>query len=128
MKFAAAPLLGSDIGDGFGEVPAMAVEVLNVVLALAVGLVLRFSQDDGAVPSRPLAMILSVFDADLNDVRVVGHNIPFGYGEAAISGFHLDAVIRNAQPDREAEGLCQPISCYTGIGIIEYWNHDAGRH
>jgi len=36
---------------------------------------------------------LSIFDANLNDVRVVGYHIAFGNGEAAIAGFHLDAVI-----------------------------------
>jgi len=29
MKLAAAPIFGSDIGDGFGKVPAVAVEVLD---------------------------------------------------------------------------------------------------
>jgi hypothetical protein len=46
MKYTAAPFLGSDIGDGFGEVPAVAVKVLSVVLTLAI-LVLGFGQDDG---------------------------------------------------------------------------------
>ena len=105
MKCTAAPFLGSDIGDGFGEVPAVAVKILNVVLALSIGLILRFSQDDGAVPSRALAVPPDIFDANLNDVRFVGYHIAFGDGEAAVAGLHLDAVIGYAKTDSEAKGL-----------------------
>jgi hypothetical protein len=103
MKCSAAPFLGSDIGDGFGEVPAMAAKVLSVVLALSIGLILRLSQDDGTVPSRTLAVTLSIFDPNLNDVRIVGYYIAFGDREAAVAGFHLNAVIGDAKTDREAE-------------------------
>ncbi len=105
MKCTVAPFLGSDIGDGFGEVPAMAAKVLSVVLALSIGLVLRFSQDDGTVHSRARAVTPSIFDANLNDVTIVGHHIAFGDGEAAVAGFHLDAVIRDAKTDSETKGL-----------------------
>ena len=37
MKCTAAPFLRSDVGDSFGEVPAMATKVGSVVWALAVG-------------------------------------------------------------------------------------------
>ena len=105
MKCAAAPFLGGDIGDRFGEVPAVAVKVLSVVLALPIGLVLRLSQDDGTVLSCALAVTLSIFDANLNDVRIVGYHIAFGDGEAAVTGFHLDAVIGDAETDSEAKSL-----------------------
>ena len=42
MKRTATPLFGGDIGDGFGEVQAVAVKILGIVL-FAVGMVLRFS-------------------------------------------------------------------------------------
>ncbi len=105
MKCTAAPFLGSDIGDGFGEVPAVAAKVLSVVLALSIGLVLRFTKDDGTVPSRTLAVTLSIFDANLNDVRIVGYHIAFGDGEAAVAGFHLDAVVGDAKTDSEGKSL-----------------------
>ncbi len=105
MKCTAAPFLGSDIGDGFGKAPAVAVKVLGVVLTLAVGLVFRFSQDDGTVPPRALAVARSIFDANLNDVRIVGYDVAFGDGEAAITGFHLDAVIGNAKTNSKAKNL-----------------------
>ena len=85
MKCAAAPLFGSDIGEGFRKVPAVSVKVLSVVLALAIGVVLGFRQDDGAVLSRSLAVTPRIFDANLNDVRVVGDHVAFGDGEAAAS-------------------------------------------
>jgi hypothetical protein len=47
----------------------------------------------------------SIFDADLNDVRIVGHDAAFSDGKAAIAGLHLDAVIRNAQTNGAAKGL-----------------------
>ncbi len=105
MKCTPAPFFGSDIGNGLGKVPAVAVKVLSVVLALAIGLVLRFGQDDGTVLSRPLAVTLRIFDANLNDVRVIGHHVAFGDGKAAIAGFHLDAVIGDAETDGEAKGF-----------------------
>ena len=61
MKCATAPVFGSDIGDGFGEVPTMAVEILSVVLALAVGMVLRFAQNRGAVLASALFRRAAVF-------------------------------------------------------------------
>lgn len=128
MKGTVAPLFGSDIGDGFGEVPAVAVKVLSVVLALAIGLILRFSQDDGSVLPRAFAVSVGIFDTNLNDVRMVGRHTSLGDGEAALAGSHLDAVIGDAEPDGEAKGLCQPISCRRGVGINEHRNHGAGRH
>jgi hypothetical protein len=66
---------------------------------------LGFRQDDGTILSRSLAVTLSIFDANLNDVRVVGRHISFGDGEATLPGFHLDAVISDAEADGEAKGL-----------------------
>jgi hypothetical protein len=73
MKCTAAPFFGSNIGDGFGEVPAVAVKVLSIVLALAIRLDLRFTQDDGPVLPRALAVTRCIFDTNLNDVRIVGY-------------------------------------------------------
>jgi hypothetical protein len=39
---------------------------------------------------------LSIFDAKLNDVQVVGYHVAFGESEAAFAGFHLDAVVGRA--------------------------------
>jgi hypothetical protein len=105
MKCTAAPFFWSDIGDGLRKVPAMATKVLSVVLALAIGLVLRFRQDDGTVLSRSFAVALSIFDANLHDVRVIGYHVAFGDGEAAIAGLHLDAVIGDAETDGEGKSL-----------------------
>jgi hypothetical protein len=105
MKRTAAPFFRSDVGDGFGEVPSVAKQVLSIVLALAIGLVFRLSQDEGSVLSRTLAVTLGILDSDLNDVRVVRRNLSFGDGEATVSGFHLDAVVGNAQTDSKAERL-----------------------
>ena len=105
MKSTPAPFLGGDIGDGFGEVPTVPIKVLSVVLALAIGLVLGFSQDDGTILPRALAVSVSISNADLNYVRIIGHDVAFGDREAALAGFHLDAVIGDAKTDREAKGL-----------------------
>jgi hypothetical protein len=83
----------------------MAAKVLSVILALAIGLVFRFRQDDGTVLSRSLAVPLSIFDANLNDVRVVGYHVAFGDSEAAIASLHLDAVIGDAETDGEGKSL-----------------------
>jgi len=128
MKYTAAPFFGSDIGDGLRKVPTVAAKVLSVVLALAIGLVLGFRQDDGTVLSRSLTMTLSIFDANLNDVRIVRCHVAFGDGEAAIAGFHLDAVIGDAETDGEAKSLRQPIGRCAGVGVNEHRNYDTGRH
>ena len=72
MNRTVTPLFGSDIPDGFGKVPAMAVKVLSVVLALAIGLVLGFGEDDGSVVPRAFAVTVGIFDTNLNDLRIVG--------------------------------------------------------
>ena len=105
MKCTAAPFLGSDIGYGFGEIPAVSIEILSVILALAIGLVLGFSQDDGAVPPCALAVTVYIFDANLNHLRIVGYRAAFRNGEAAIAGLHLYAVIGDAETDCEAKSL-----------------------
>jgi hypothetical protein len=105
MKLTGAPFFGSDIGDGFGEVPMVAVKVPSVVLALAVGLILGFGQDDGTILPRALAVTFSIFDANLDDVRLVGYHVTFSDGKAAITGLHLDAVIGDAETGREAKSL-----------------------
>jgi hypothetical protein len=128
MKCTIAPFFGSDIGYGFGKVPAVAVKILSVVLALAVGLLLRFSQDDGSILSCAVAVTFSIFDANLNDVRIVGRHSSFGDGEAALAGLHLDAVIGDAETDGEAKGFRKPIGCRRGVGINEHRNHGAGRN
>ena len=128
MKFAAAPILGSDIGDGFGEIPTVAVKILNVVLALAIGVFFGFGQDHGAVLSRALAMAVRVFNANLNRLRMVGHNFSFGDGEAAIPGLHLDAVIGDAKADPEAEGLREPIGSRGGVRVNKNGDDGAGRN
>jgi len=97
-------------------------------LALAIGLVLGFSQDDGTVPPRALAVTFSIFEADLNYVRIVGHHVAFGDREAAIAGFHLDAVIGDAKTDSEPKSLGQPIGGCPRVGVYEYRNDNAGRH
>ena len=105
MKFAAAPVLRSDIGDRLSEVPAVTVKILRVVLALAVRMVLRLREDHGAVLSRALTMRPGIFDSNLHTLRVVRRCISFADGEATLPGLHLDAVIGNAQADCEAKSL-----------------------
>jgi len=105
MKYTAAPFLGSNIGNGFGEVPAVAVKILSIVLALAIGLLFGFSQDDGSVLPGAITVTLGIFDANLNDVRIVGRDVPFGDGETALARFHLDAVIGDAEADSETKSL-----------------------
>lgn len=128
MKCTVTPLFWSDIGDGFSEVPAVAVKVLSVVLALTIGLILRFSQYDGSVLPRAFAVIVGMFDTNLNHLRIVGSYISFGDGEAALAGFHLDAVIGDAETDGEAKSLAQPIGGSAGIGVNEHRYHGARRH
>ena len=128
MKCTVTPLFGGDVGDGFGEVPEVAVKILSVVLALAIGVILRFSQDDGSVLARAFAVTVGIFDTNLNDVRIVGRYISFGDGEAALAGFHLDAVIGNAETDGEAKSLSQPIGGSAWIGVNEHGYHGARRH
>ena len=105
MKFSATPFLGRDVGDGFSEVPAVTVKILDVVLSLAVRMILGFTQDDGAVLPRSLAVTLGIFSANLNVLRVVGRRLAFGDSEAAIASSHLYAVIGDAQTDGEAKSL-----------------------
>lgn len=128
MKCTTAPFLGSNIGDGFGEVPTVPIEILCVVLALSIGLVLGFSQDDGTILPGALGVTFSIFDADLNYVRIIGHHVAFGDREAAVTRFHLYAVIGNAKTDSEPKSLAQPIGGCARVGVYEYWNDSAGRH
>ena len=68
MELAAAPFLRGDVGDGLGEVPAVSMKILGIVLALAVGVIFRLGQDDGPILSRTLAVTMGILDPYLNDV------------------------------------------------------------
>src|SRR5215472_4440928 len=125
MKGTAAPFFRSDIGDGFGEVPVVAVKILGIVLTLAIGLILGFSQNDGSVLSRARAVTLRILDPNLNDVRLFGRHISFGDGDAALAGLHLDTMIGNAETDSEAECLSQPIGRSARIGVYKHRYHGA---
>lgn len=128
MECTVAPLFRTDVGDSFGEIPAVTVKVLGVVLTLAVGMILRFSQDDGSVLPCAFAVTIGIFDTNLNDVRIVGRHTSFGDGEAALAGFHLDTMIGDAETDGETESLAQPIGGNAGIRVDEHWNHSTRRH
>src|SRR4051812_42135945 len=105
MKRPATPFFRRDVRDRFGEVPAVATKVLRIVLALAIGVVCRLGEGDGSMLPRTLAVTLRILDADLNDMCVVRGDRALRDGEAAVSGFHLDAVIRDTQADTKAERL-----------------------
>lgn len=96
MKRAVAPVFGSDVGNGFGEVPAVPAKVLGIVLALAVGVIAGFGQDDRSVLPRTLAVALGIFNPDLNQMRVVRRGIALSNREASLAGLHLDTVIGDA--------------------------------
>jgi hypothetical protein len=68
-------------------------------------MVFRLGQDGDTIFPSALAVGLGVLDADLNVLRVVGRDLAFSDSEAAISGFHLDAVIRDPQADGKAKRL-----------------------
>jgi len=105
MKLTAAPFLGSDIGYGFCEVPAVAVKILSVVLALAVRVVCRLAEDDGSILPRALRVALSILDTDLNDMRVVRRRNAFRDRETAFACLHLNTMVTDTKPDSEAKGL-----------------------
>jgi hypothetical protein len=128
MERTSTPFFGSDIGDGFCEVPAVAVKILSVVLALAIRLVLGFTQNDGCVLPGAFAMIIDMFDTNLNTLRIVGQFISLSNGEAALARFHLDAVIGDAESNGEAKSFSQPIGCRAGVRVNEHRNHGARRH
>ena len=128
MKCTATPIFGSDIADGFCEVPAVAVKVLSVVLPLAIRMILGFAQDDGSVLPSSVAVSFGTFDANLNALRIVGRYIAFSNGEAALARFHLDAVISDAETNCEAKSLLQPIGCRARVRVNEHRNHSARRH
>jgi len=109
MKCATTPFFRGNVGDGFGEIPTVAIEILGIVLALAVRVVLRFRQNDGPILARALTMSIGIVDADLNGMRMIGRHITFSNGEATLAGLHLYAVIGDAEAYFEAESLCQPI-------------------
>jgi hypothetical protein len=105
MKGAATPFFRCDVGNGFGEIPSVATKVTSVVLALAIRLILGFSQDNGAILPRALAVGFGIFDPDLNDVRVVRRGAAFSNREAALANLHLDMVVRDTKTNGEAKGL-----------------------
>ncbi len=109
------------------EIPVVAVEVSRVVLAFAVHVVSGFGEDDGAGLAGALAVCVRILNADLNDVRAIGHDIALGDGEAAFAGTHLNTVVGDAQADGKPERLHEPVCGGGGIRVDENGNDGAGR-
>src|SRR5579871_78315 len=128
MELPAAPFLGSNVSDRLGEIPVVPVEVPRVVLALAIWMVLRFSQDRSPILPRALAVCLRIFNANLDDVRFIRSDVALGDREASIAGFHLDTVIANPQTDTKSERFRQPIGGNARIWINDYRNDSARGH
>src|ERR1051325_7783865 len=105
MKLPAAPFLGSDIGDSFGEVPAVTVKIQRVVLPLAIRMVLRFTQNSCTILSRTFTMTLGIFNPHLHMLRIVRNHRAFSDSEAALASAHLYAVIGDAKPHCEAKSF-----------------------
>lgn len=101
------------------------MEVAGVVLAFTVRLVYGFRQNDSATVAGVFAMPPGILNANLNNMRFLGRNVAFGDREAPIPGFHLDAMIGDAQPHRETESFCKPISSRGGVRVYENWNYTA---
>ena len=106
----------------------VAVEVLSVVLSLAVLLICRFGKDDGSGLAGAIHVLPGVFYADLQGDGMVGNDVSFCDGEAAFAGVHLNAVVCDAQPDGEAEGFGEPLSCDRGVGIAQDRDDGTGRN
>ncbi len=127
MKLSATPFIGSNIGDGFGEVPAVTIKILDVVLAFAVGMILRFSQNSCTVLPCALAVTLGIFDANLNMLRVVGRHRAFGDSEAALAGAHLYAVVGDSKTNSEPKSFGEPSSSNAGVWVNQHRNHSTRR-
>ncbi len=59
---------------------------------------------------------------------MVRRNISFSDGEAAVTSFHLDAVICNTQADSEAKSFSEPIRGCSGIRINKDGDYRARRY
>src|SRR6266540_3107974 len=102
-----------DVGDRLRERPAVAAEVLGVVLPLAVRVVGRCIEDLGAGPGCPVVVTVRVLDPYEHGMRPT-----VGLGSSAVAEFDDDqcavtedelcAVVSDAQPLAEAEGLAKP--------------------
>ena len=92
------------------------MEVFGGVLAFAVFVFRWLRENDRARGPRPLAVRPRVFDPHLHRYRPIWYGVAIGDGEATLTRSHLDAMVRNAQPYREAEGPRQPLSGGAGSG------------
>jgi hypothetical protein len=128
MKLPAAPLLRRNVGDGFREVPTVSEEILHIVLALAIVMFLGFAQNNGPIFPRSLAVPDRILNTNLNVLRMVGRHVTFSDREAAVACFHLNAVVGNAQSNRESKCPGQPVSSDAGIRVDEHRNDTARRH
>lgn len=124
----AAPAFRLHIRESLGEVPSVTEEVLCVVLAFSIEMVRGFGQDDGAVLPGSFAVGESILHANLRYMRTLGEDVAFCHCEASLPGAHLDAVIRDSQPNSKAEGLRKPIRCRARIGVVKHRNHSAWRN
>src|SRR5215467_5955691 len=139
----AAPLLGSDVGDGLGKRPAVAGEVLDAVLPFPEWVVGWYSEHSGAAFFGALVMAVDVFDAHHHGVReidsarrcslcaarvaAVSRGL-LGHHHRAVAYIELCAVVRDSQAQREPEGIAEPVNGLADVRIRELWNHRAARY
>jgi hypothetical protein len=121
----ASPLLGSDVGDGLREGPPMSREILRIVLAFAVNMVGRGSEDACPLFFGSLAVALRIGHPHHYQVCYVRRHFTLCDDETSVTRPELNPVVADAQADSEAKRVAQPVRRCVDIRIREYGNNCA---
>src|ERR1700677_2591363 len=103
-------------------------EILRIVLAFAEGVVGGRSENQRTMLASPFVVAVRIGYTNHHQVRVVCRRGSFGQHEASITCFELDAVVGDAQADREAERITEPVRGGADIWVGKNWNNSARRH
>src|SRR3984893_9279295 len=130
-----APILGSQIGDGLREGPAVPSQILRRVLALPIGVVPRRTKNSRSV--LPCAVVVSVDIVDFDQYRVAVRLVALRCGTPVVRIGVRDDEHPVAEGDPspvptrtpqfgEAEGRTQPVDSLVHVNGEEVGAH-AGR-
>src|SRR5580704_967679 len=125
----AAPRPRIDICNGLREVPAASGEIFDAVLALAVRIVGRWTEDPRSMLAGLLAVTIYIFNSHHHGVPDIGSLAlgQLGQYDGSVANVQLGAVIADSHAEGETKGVAEPVDGFPDIRICELRDHSALR-
>ena len=106
----------------------MARKVFGIVLTLAVGIVIGFSNDIHAAAAGAFVVGVHVLNPDHHRRFQRDAGVGFDQNHCAVADVQLSSMVCNANAQGEPERLAQAVDRFSNVWIGKFWKHAASGH